>query len=418
MGKILMYVLLMLFTATGTGSADTARMSYDDGSAEDAVWMDNQRGHAVVFEAPCENWTLSGVEILGKLAPEPESDMLVVEVWDRNLSLLSRSTDRARSYFSDNFTWSVVDIPDATVSGSFVISVYEFAGVYIAVDNSSRYQRSILTARNPNRILAWDLLNRSDNQTSWMIRALGQSPAPEISLEVTRDLASQASPAKIRVLAEDMDDNLLRAKLYIVDNKSHEIVWSEEKALEGGSSDLEFSWPGSMRQISLNGSYYGPVYAANALGISDNVSSLLAYIAPAVLVGKDNRTVIAQAYFGQDGGFNALIDSYRGGYYLSRDLLERTMPGSNYSQFVMDNVSLVSGESRIGFLKLKMPINESDESMEVVGPMLLAGSPQESYGLRLEEVPAGMGEYVILVEVQDSAFNALGRAGEKMARVA
>lgn len=418
MARVLVFILMGMLVAAGIVSADLVRLGYDDGSAEDAVWMDGQRGHAVVFQAPCDNWTLAGVEILGKLAPEPESDMLVVEVWDRNLSLLSRSTDRARSYFSDNFTWSVVDIPDATVSGSFVISVYEFAGVYIAVDNSSQSMRSILAARNPNRILAWDLLNRSDNQTSWMIRALGQSPAPEISLEVTRDLASQASPAKIRVLAEDMDDNLLRAKLYIVDNKSHDIVWSEEKALEGGSAELEFSWPGSMRQISLNGSNYGPVYASNALDISENVSSLLAYTAPAVLVGKDNRTVIAQAYFGQDGSFNALIDSYGGGYYLSSDLLERTMPGSNYSQFVMDNISLVSGESLIGFLKLKVPANEDEATAEIVGPMLLAGSPQESYGLRLEEVPAGMGEYVILVEVQDSAFNALGRAGEKMAKVA
>lgn len=418
MARVLLLILIAMLLAAGIASANLVQLGYDDGSAEDAVWMDDLRGHAVVFQAPCDNWTLSGVEILGKLAPEPESEMVVVEVWDSNLSLLSRSTDRARSYFSENFTWSVVDIPDATVSGSFLISVYEFAGVYIAVDNSSQSLRSILTARNPNRILAWDLLNRSYNQTSWMIRALGQSPAPEISLEVTRDLASQASPARIRVLAEDMDDNLLSAKLYIVDNKTHDIVWSEEKALEGGSAELEFSWPGTMRQISMDGSNYGPVYAANALGISENVSGLLAYTAPAVLVGEDNLTVLAQAYFGQDGSFNALIDSYGGAYYLSSNVLERTMPGSNYSQFVMDNIGLVSGESRIGFLKLKMPANEDETKTEVIGPMLLAGTAQEGYGLRLEEAAASSGEYIILVEVADSAFNAVGIAGDEMARVA
>ena len=145
---------------------------------------------------------------------QPESDMLIIEVWDRNLFLLSRSTDRARSYFSENFTWSVVDIPDATVSGSFVISVYEFAGVFVGVDNSSLSQRSALTARIPNRILPWDLLNRSYNQTSWMIRALGHSPAPKVSLEIEKNTASQASPAEIRVMAADQDDNLLSAAMH------------------------------------------------------------------------------------------------------------------------------------------------------------------------------------------------------------
>lgn len=413
-----MFILIGILVATGIVDADLVRLSHDDGSAEDAVWMDDLRGHAVVYEAPCNNWTLSGVEILGKLAPEPESDMLIIEVWDRNLSLLSRSTDRARSYFSENFTWSVVDIPDATVSGSFVISVYEFAGVFVGVDNSSLSQRSALTARNPNRILPWDLLNRSYNQTSWMIRALGHSPAPKVSLEIEKNTASQASPAEIRVMAADQDDNLLSAAMHVVDNQSHEIVWSEMKALEGGSADLQFSWPGAMHQISLDGSYYGPVYSANDLGISENLSSLLSFSVPAILEEEENMTLLAQAYFGQDGRFNALIDSYGGVYYLSSDLVEKMRPGSNYSQFVMENISLVSGESRIGFLKMKLPASEEEERTEIIGPMLLVGPAQDGYGLRLEETAASSGEYIILVEVADSAFNGVGIAGDEMVRVA
>jgi len=255
-----------------------------------------------------------------------------------------------------------------------------------------------------------------------MIRALGYSPAPTIRLEVKKDTASQASPAKIRVMAQDEDDNLLRAKLHIVDNKSHEIVWSEMKALEGGSTDLEFSWPGTIRQISLDGSYYGPVYAANNLGISANVSSLLAFSVPAILEEKENMTYLAQAYFGQDGRFNALIDPYGGVYYLSSDLVDRMRPGSNYSQFanenINENVSLASGESRIGFLKITLPASEEEESSEIIGPLLLAGSAQDGYGLRLEEAAASSGKYIILVEVADSAFNAVGMAGDKMVRVA
>lgn len=418
MTNVLIFILIGILAATGVASAGLVRLGYDDGSAEDAIWMDDLRGHAVIYEAPCDNWTLSGVEILGKLAPEPQSEMLIVEVWDRNLSLLSRSTDRARSYFSDNFTWSLVDIPDTTVSGSFVISVYEFAGVFVGVDNSSLFQRSALAARNPNRILPWDLLNRSYNQTIWMIRAVGYSPAPTVRLEVKKETASQANPAKIQVMALDQDDNLLRATLHVIDNKSHEIVWSEMKALEGGSADLEFSWPGAMRQISLDGSYYGPVYAANDLGISANLSSLLAFSVPAILEERENMTLLAQAYFGQDGRFNALIDPSGGVYYLSSDLVERMRPGSNYSQFANENISLVSGESRIGFLKMRLPASEEEESSEIIGPLLLSGLAQDGYGLRLEEAAASSGEYIILVEVQDSALNAVGMAGDKIVRVA
>ncbi len=418
MTRVLILILIGMLAAAGIVSAVPVRLGYDDGSAEDAIWMDDLRGHAVVYEAPCDNWTLSEVEMLGKLAPEPESEMLVVEVWDRNLSLLSRATDRARSYFSNNFTWAVVDIPDATVSGSFVVSVYEFAGVYVGVDNSSLSLRSALAARNPNRILPWDLLNRSYNQTSWMIRVLGHSPAPEIGLEIEKGTASQASPAKIRITALDEDDNLLSATLHVVDNRSHEIVWSEIKALEGGSADLQFSWPGAMRQISMNGSYYGPVHSVNDLGISENLSSLLAFSVPAILEEEENSTRLVQAYFGQEGSFNALIDSYGGVYYLSSDLVERMRPGSNYSRFVMENISLVSGESRIGFLKMILPANDEEESWEIVGPLPLVGPAQDGFGLRLEEVPAGSGEYIILVEVQDSAFNAVGLAGDEIVRVA
>jgi hypothetical protein len=173
-----------------------------------------------------------------------------------------------------------------------------------------------------------------------------------------------------------------------------------------------------MRQISLDNSYFGPVYSANDLGISENLSSLLAFSVPAILEEEENMTLLAQAYFGQEGSFNALIDSYGGVYYLSRDLVERIRPGSNYSQFVMENISLVSGESRIGFLKMRLPADTEEEGTEIIGPVLLVGSAQDGFGLRLEETAASSGEYIILVEVQDSAFNAVGMAGDEMVRVA
>ena len=418
MAKILILVLLVILTTISIVDASLVTLAYDDGSAEDGVWMDNLRGHAVVYEAPCDNWTLSEVEILGKLAPKPESEMFVVEVWDRNLSLLSKSTDRSKSFFGDNFTWSVIDMPDVKVSGPFIVSFYEFAGVYVAADNSSASGRSILTARNPNRILAWDVQNRSYNDTNWMIHALGYSPAPAISLKVITESASQTSPAKIQLKANDADGNLKSATLYIVDNKTKEIVWSEVKALKGDSAEVEFSWPGTMFQISADGLNAGPVFATNTQGIPENTSNLLAYSAPAIFDLEKNLTTSAMAYFGEDGKFNALLDTNGGAHYLSQDLLNKSKPGSDYAQYAKNNISIIKDKSKISFLKMKIPSNPQETSVSVIGPVVFSGSPQQSYGLHLQKVKVGMGEYVALIEVQDSAFNTVSAVGEKTVKVA
>jgi hypothetical protein len=67
---------------------------------------------------------------------------------------------------------------------------------------------------------------------------------------------------------------------------------------------------------------------------------------------------------------------------------------------------------------MRLPANTEEEAVEFAGPVLLAGSAQEGYGLRLEETAARSGEYIILAEVQDLAFNVVGMAGDEMARVA
>jgi len=422
MAKILISALLalllsVLVTSNALG-ADLVSLAYDDGSAEDGVWIDDLRGHAVVFEAPCDNWTLSELAIFGRLAPTAKSDNFVVEVWDGNLSLLSKSMDRSKSFFGDNFTWSVVDIPDIKVSGSFIVSFYEFAGVYMGADIGLASGRSILTARTPNRILPWDVQNRSYNETNWMIRALGYSPAPSIRLEILSDKASQNSPAKVLVKANDADSNLKSATLYIVDNKTGEIVWSEVKALKGGSADVQFSWPGTMFQISADGLNAGPVFAVNTLEILENLSSLLAYSAPAILDLEKNLTISATAYFGEDGKFNALLDTYGGAQYLSQDVVNRTRPGIDYAQYAKNNISLIKDKSGIGFLKMKIPSNPQEASTAMIGPVMLSGSPLRSYGLSLQKAKVGMGEYVMLVEVQDAAYNTVSKVGEKTIKVA
>lgn len=413
----LLLPLLLIFTISSTACASLVSLGYDDGQADDGVWIDDLRGHAVIFTAPCDNWTLSMIAVYGGLAPEPKSEMFAVEVWDSNLSLLSKVTDRSRSFFSDNLTWAEMDIPDVKVSGSFIVSFYEFAGVYVGADLTMPYGRSAITARSPNRILPWDVQNHSWNETNWMIRAAGYSPAPAISLKVPLDKASQISPARVDVEARDEDGNLRSAALYIMDNKTGEIVWSEAKELEGSRGEAKFSWPGTMFQMAANGKAEGPVYAANAAGIAENLSDLLAYSAPAVLELKKNSTGSVMAYFGNDGRLNALIDNYGGTHYLSRDVLNRTNTDIDYGQYAKGNITIIENSSQIWLLNVGIPSSQEDSGTTLLGPVVLSGSPLQNYGLKLQQAKVGTGEYVVLVEVQDSAFNAAREVGEKTIKV-
>ena len=88
-------------------------------------------GHSVLFEAPCGDWTLSSVAVYGKLEPERASEIFVLEIWDEDLNAISKVTDRADAFFGEEFGWAVVDVPDVLVSGLFLVSLYEFGGIYV-----------------------------------------------------------------------------------------------------------------------------------------------------------------------------------------------------------------------------------------------------------------------------------------------
>ena len=51
-------------------------LDYDDGNVDDAVWIDELRGHGVVFTAPTDNWSLAQVAILGKLVAPSKSERM------------------------------------------------------------------------------------------------------------------------------------------------------------------------------------------------------------------------------------------------------------------------------------------------------------------------------------------------------
>jgi hypothetical protein len=351
------------------------------------------------------------------LAPKPKSELFVVEVWDQNLSLLSRTTDKASSFFASNLSWSLIDIPEVKVSGDFLITFFEFGGVFLGVDTAPSSGRSLLVGRNPNRILNWSVQNHSQNRTNWMIQAVGHSPEPGLALEILSDTAGEKSPAKIRAKATDPDGNLKSATLYVVDNKTREIVWSEVKEMKGSSSEAEFSWSAELFRISANGQDDGVLFVINNLGVMENLSSLLAYSAPCVLELNKNVNFTARAYFGEDGQFNALIDAYGFTHYLSQDVLNITAPGIDYQKFAKNNITIIKDKSEIGFINMKVPIRQNEQASEIIGPIVLSGTPSSNYDLKLLRSNAGMGEYIAIVKVEDLAFNELSDIGDRAIKV-
>jgi hypothetical protein len=417
MSRIWLAALIALLVTVNCVSAGMVSLAYDDGIPEDGVWIDEPSGHAVVFTAPTDNWSLNRVAVLGMLALKPKSELFVVEVWDQNLSLLSRTTDKASSFFASNLSWSLIDIPEVKVSGDFLITFFEFGGVFLGVDTAPSSGRSLSVARNPNRILNWSVQNHSQNRTNWMIQAVGNSPEPRLALEILSDTAGEKSPAKIRAKATDPDGNLKGVTLYVVDNKTREIVWSEVKEMKGSSSEAEFIWPAAMFRISANGQDEGVLSVINNMGVTKNLSSLLAYSAPCVLLMDKNVNFTALAYFGEDGRFNALVDAYGFSHYVSHDVLNVASPGIDYEKFAKNNITLIKDKSKIGFINMKVPTRQNEQASEIIGPIVLSGSPSSNYDLKLLRSNAGIGEYIAIVKVEDLAFNELSDIGDRAIRV-
>ncbi len=409
----LITALFLVLISDGVLGQNLVSLYYDDGEADDGLWMDDLRGHSVLYTAPCDDWTLASIAIYGKRTLDPKSDVFVIEVWDENLTLLSRTTDRPASFFSGEFGWALVDIPDVKVSRNFFVNFYEFAGVYVGIDQGIVSGRSIITARNPNRILEWSLAPQQQNQTNWMIRALGYSPDPQISIDVSSAIASSENPATIELRAGDPDGNLKDAVIYIISNESQEVVWSEVKPLEGFESETQFSWPGKVRQISNSSFSVSPVLATNNVELPENISSYLAYSVPCDLqLEPGTSSISAIAYFGSGGKLNALIDVLGRDHYLSKDVLNVISPDIDYMNYVGKNITLSEGDSSIVFYK--MAFGPEGQVLVPHPTIALSKSALFNFGLILDSEDVDSGEYLALAVVDDWALNSKGVLGDQL----
>ncbi len=404
---------VLAFVSQSAFCENLVTLSLDDGTAENGFRMGDGMGHSVIFEAPSEDWTLSKISVFGKLEPERTSEIFVLEIWDEDLNAISKVTDRADSFFGDEFGWSLVDVPDVQVSGRFLVSLYEFGGIYVGTDIGPATGRSLLSARNPNRILEWNLEMYQKNETEWMIRAVGFSPPPEVaSLKVLSEVASPESPATVEVEVRDPDQNLKSVTLYMADNDSRELVWSEVRDIEGGEATVQFSWPGTFYQVSATEGSASPVLASKIVNMSEKFRPLLARSSPCVLLldyGKSQ--VSAYAYFGDDGKLNGLIDLSGQVHYVSREVLNATAPEVDYMEFLSKNVTAIKDETAVVFYKMAAPSGSGTLSSSYHQPMALSRSPLFNYRIELEEMEAKAGDYAPIVVVEDRAYNTFQMSG-------
>jgi len=415
--SILFISVVALLAAADASSASLVSLYYDDSVPEDGLRIGGQLGHGVVFTAPVDNWSLSEISIMGMLAPNATSGTFSIEVWDQNLTLLTRTTERAEAYFGNNLSWARVDLPEVKVSGSFLVCIFEYGGVFVGIDTDAASGRSVLVSRSPNRIVDWNVQNYTQNQTAWMIRSAGWSAEPDLEIEVLSDTASERSPARITIEARDRDGNLNSATLFIMNNKTREIVWSETREMHGKQDRAEVSWPAAAFSISSGGFEEGSIYAGKNGQAAENVSHLLTYYAPCITQIDENLTVSTRAYFGEDGGLNAIVaDSIGAALYISQQLMNLTGPKTDYAAF-SKNMSVVPGKSQIAFLKMLVPAAADEKSIEVVGPLLISGTAAGRYDITLEKQSAGEGEYVALAKVVDGGYNEAASAGERSIRV-
>jgi hypothetical protein len=413
MTRILTWLWIVLaFGCISAHGESSVTLYLDDGTAENGLRVGEGIGHTILFESPSDDWNLSSVAVYGKLDPENASNIFVLEIWDNDLNVISKVTDRADAFFGEEFGWAVVDVPDVRVSGLFLVSLYEFGEIYIGADIGHTTNRSFISKRNPNRILAGNLGAYQQSETEWMIRATGFSPSPEVvDLKILSEVASSEGPVEIEVEAIDPDHNLKSATLYMVDNDSREVVWSETREIEGGEAQVTFSWPGTFYVVKSPDVSIYPVLTSEVFDVSEKFQHLLARSSPCVLLLDSGESMVsAYAYFGDDGDLNSLIDLSGQVHYVSRSVLNATVPGVDYMEYLAKNVTATKDETAIVFYNVSVPA-ERALSSSYHQPMILSRSPLFGYRVSLEEVEAKAGDYVPIVVVEDEAYNAAWFSG-------
>ena len=403
-------VIFLLLAGQTTLCENLVSMAYDDDGMEDAVWMNHPVGHSVLFTPPCDNWTLCGIEVYGKRVQYPSSDTFWIEILDENFNLISKSDGKISTFPEEEFQWTFVDVADVNVSREFFVNFYEFGGVYVGLDLSAGSDRSSITSHESHGPIEWAFPEYDQTWADWMIRAVGHSPNPLAYLNIPASIVSLDNPAIIGVNVSDPDGNLKSVTLYVVNNESGDVVWSDLETVGGFDEEVQFTWSGKMCEISNGQISIAPVFVnENVLGDYPYYLNRSAFCFLQLV--PDGKKIPAFAYFGLDGSFNALIDDSRCNHYLSRDLLNILCPDVDYMEYNKNNITLVRDKSCINFYKMKITSKSHELHLVSLPPIVLSSSPLFNYRLKLKNSMAKPGDYRLMIEIEDHAYNVIKVSG-------
>ncbi len=226
-------------------------------------------------------------------------------------------------------------------------------------------------------------------------------------------LTQNSEGNNLTILAEIADPNgLASATLYILEKVRGDVIWTEQRSLQGANASVSFLWPWRTWGISNGTHLIEPVLAVKTIGPSAKEAPYLVYSAPCLLnLSPGWPPIAATAYFDEDGQFHSLRDLSGNEYYRSRELLWATSPETSYGRYVQDNVSLIMGLSSLRFLLLSR-----DTGLNPFPALVLQRSPIQHYTLTLEKRAAGPRPYIAGIEASNAAGNKTAKFFEAMQR--
>ncbi|MCX6669658.1 MAG: hypothetical protein NTV25_07635 [Methanothrix sp.] len=223
-----------------------------------------------------------------------------------------------------------------------------------------------------------------------------QCTQPEIQLTETRE------GNNLTVLADIADPNgLASATLYILEKKSGDVVWTEQRILQGSKVSVSFRWPWRTWRISNGTHLIEPALVVKTIDPSAEEAPYLVYSAPCLLnISPGWPPIATTAYFDEEGQFHSLRDLSGNEFYKSRELLRAVSPETSYGRYVQDNISLSVGRSSLRFLLLNQ-----DTGLNPFPALVLERSPIQHYTLTLEGRTASPGPYIVGIEASSAAGN-------------
>jgi hypothetical protein len=171
---------------------DSTEIFYDDGEVNYG-WSSTHPGAAAVrFTPPITPWSLTSIKVFGSYGTieTPLDGIFYLEIWDNELNQLFHGSYIYSEYFGfEHWDWTIIDIPDITVSGDFYICVgtnwvIDKHVLWLGADNDPPIdQRSYWVNIDMDTII-----EGPSTDTDWMIRALGALAHPSVIISTEKSV--------------------------------------------------------------------------------------------------------------------------------------------------------------------------------------------------------------------------------------